>query len=201
MKRKLFARIFRKGCDDNESWNRWVRVTESKQIMEVQFVFNTSTNLWWKSELKVITQQDQLKCSQRDWNCKAKFVHTSKLAKSSKLAPKQMCVIFAQELCFLFLRFISWGLFQNRQFWNFSVMHLLKNLFLCFNWEKRRLDLQVIFLPHTFHESREKQPAESQIKSKKIVAHLGFRTPFRNFEKGQVLRSSSYGSCQKFRKS
>ena len=81
MKRKLFARIFRKGCDDNESWNRWVRVTESKQIMEVQFVFNTSTNLWWKSELKVITQQDQLKCSQRDWNCKAKFVHTSKIIK------------------------------------------------------------------------------------------------------------------------
>ena len=34
-----------------------------------------------KSELKVITQQDQLKCSQRDWNCKAKFVHTSKIIK------------------------------------------------------------------------------------------------------------------------
>ena len=48
---------------------------ESKQSIEVQFVFNTST-LDDKWELKVATQQDQLKCSQEVWNCKGKFVHT-----------------------------------------------------------------------------------------------------------------------------
>ena len=47
-----------------------------------------------KSELKVITQQDQLKwCSQKDWNCKAKFVHTSKIIKIGTLTDVRDCCL------------------------------------------------------------------------------------------------------------
>ena len=45
MKRKSFARILQKRCNDSESLNRGMRVTKSQQVIEVQFMFNTSINL------------------------------------------------------------------------------------------------------------------------------------------------------------
>ena len=67
-----------------------------------------------KSKLKVITQQHQLKrCSQKDWNCKAKFVHTSKIIKIGTLTDVRDCCLrtflffFLIELEVVWLRSVS----------------------------------------------------------------------------------------------
>ena len=60
-----------------------------------------------KSELKVIKQQDQLKwCSQKDWNCKAKFVHTSKIIKIGTLTDVRDCLL--KNFSFFFLIEVVW---------------------------------------------------------------------------------------------
>ena len=124
-----------------------------------------------KSELKVITQQDQLKCSQRDWNCKAKFVHTSKIIKvGTQTDVRDFC---ARTLLFLEVVWLRLRSVSNSTIWNFSTMDFAPKF--CSILKKRILGFASFLLPLTFYKSREKQPAESQIKSKKIVAHLGFR--------------------------
>ena len=106
--------------------------------------------------------------------------------KSSKLAPKQMCVFFAQELCFVF----GWkcgclvevSCIWNRQFWNFLLADFGQKF--RFILKKRRLGLQVIFLLFSFYDSRKKCPFEWRIfpfsfmlTSAAVTPPLWLRTP------------------------
>ena len=85
--------------------------------------------------------------------------------KSSKLAPKQMCVFFAQELCFVFGGkygcLVEVSCIWNRQFWNFLLADFGQKF--RFILKKRRLGLQVIFLLFSFYDSRKKCPFEWRI--------------------------------------
>ena len=82
MQRWTIARIFRKGCNDRESWKHEVLVTERKQMTEFQTLINTSKfddkcGKEWKCEKQYCFKNWNF-ASQKRLNCisKAKFVHT-----------------------------------------------------------------------------------------------------------------------------
>ena len=167
-------RIFRKGCNDRESWKHQVLVTERKQIMEFQTFINTS-NFDEKCErMKVWVQQYSFKnwnfASQKHLNCisKAKFVHTKQNHQS--LHPNR-CVSFLRKNFDLFLEEteVVWLRSVSFEIDNFEIscsLILVKSF--VSSWRKEDLVLQVIFLLFLFYNSRKKRPLESKISRKKF---------------------------------
>ena len=72
----------------------------------------------------------------------------------------------------LFLEVVWLRSVSKSTIWNFSTMDFAPKF--CFILKKRILGFASFLLPFTFYDSREKQPAEFRINTKKKCAHLGF---------------------------